>query len=131
MGFFDDMKALFDTKKTYDEEDLKIYFKHEIDGTCNIYIDKEKITTNISEIVSGQIKVKYPNMNSWSIENGSSTIENCGDGVYVIKYKGKIIKISDVYGDSLDNLHYDIIVYTNKYAELVSDDERKTTIKVW
>lgn len=131
MGFFDGLKALLDTKKWYTEDNLKIYFKHEIDGTYNTYIGKNAVTTNISKVVSESIKKQHPQMNSWAIENEYCSLTTCNEGVYKIEYKGRIVRIKSIYGDSLDSMHYDITVYTNKYAEMVSNETMKSTVKVW
>lgn len=131
MGFFDKFDALFDTKKAYTEDDLVIYFKHEIDATWNAYIGKEKTTTNIKEIVVNLIKKKFSDMHSWNKDNNYAKLHKYSEGVYEIQYKGLITSIKNAYGDYLGEMHYDIVVYTNKYAELVSGDDYKTTIKVW
>lgn len=131
MGFFDKLDEIFDTKKAYSEDDLKIYFKHEIDGSYNTHIGKTKTTTNISSIVLKSIKEKYPEMNVWYVENGYTDLEKINENIFKIKYKGKIVRMKDVYGDALGDMYYDISVYANKYAELVSHEEYKTTVKVW
>ena len=131
MGFFDKLDALLDMKKWYTEDDLVIYFKHEIDATLNMYIGKEKVTTNIKDIVVDSIKVKFPEVFSWDRDNNYAKIEKYDIDTYKIEYKGLIRSIKNAYGDYLGEMHYNIIIYANKYAELVSGEGYKTSIKVW
>ena len=131
MGFFDALDALLDPKKWYTPDNLVLYFRCEIDGSLSNYISKEKTTTNIKNIFADSIKREYPDANSWSREDTYSNIERYNDSVYKIEYRGTIKSIKNTYGDYLGEMYYNMVVYTNKYAELVSGDDFKTTIKIW
>ena len=50
MGFFDGIKAIFDTKRWYTEPLLYEYFHYEIKGTDNPEGFKYSVTTNIRKI---------------------------------------------------------------------------------
>jgi len=133
MGFFDTLNGLFDSKKIYSIQELELYFKYEIDRNWNpnIHKAKENLTTNIGEIISDFVKEKHPDAQKWKATFTSSTLAIVDEGVHRITYKGKITSIYDSYGDHLGEMYYDVIVYTNKYAELVSSENYKTTVKVW
>lgn len=127
----DDWLDTLDTKKSYYEDDLIYYFLAEINGEEDSDIGKGKVTTNIHKIIHDYITEKHPDANSWGMEHNYRKLQKYSETVYRIDYKGLIVRICNTYGEIIGQLHYDVTVYTNKYAELVSGEEYKTTIKVW
>ena len=134
MGFFDSMKAILDTRRWYTEPRLYQYFQYEIYGTTNPEGFKDKVTTNIREILDSYIKEYYPeaHLGKTKIEDVyeyTGDLEKCNDTIYRIPFRGRI-QVYNVYGDHEGTLYYLVVVYTDKYAVLSTEENQKTTITV-
>lgn len=133
MGFFDGMKALFDTKRWYTPENLYEYFRYEIYGTTNQDTFKYQVTTNIRKNLDEFTMEYFPEAQPSKSEiNHVVTREHMklvDDEFWCMPYIGRI-NVYNCYGDYLGDLYYRIVVYANKYAELskIKGQETKTTV---
>lgn len=129
MGFFDSLKAILDPKKWYTEDNLCAYFKYEIYGSTNPECFKTEISTNIHETLIKFIGQYYPKWNSHKMDVTSSRIQKLDEEFYKMDYKGTI-RVYDDYNNYEGTLYFNVIVHANKYAELSTRSNQKTTTSV-
>lgn len=131
MGFFDNLKAICDTRRWYTEDRLYQYFAYEIYGRTNPDGFKDKVTTNIRELINGLVKNNYPdvNNNKTKLEITDGKIEKLSDTMYKMKYVG-IIRVYNSFDDYRGKLYYTVVVFADKYADLSSDPNQKAKIVV-
>ena len=140
MGFFDKLDSMLEKADKYlaeleREEQLKSrpqyslselvqYFVREIEGNTKM--------TTINELLTKQVKSLDPNVYSWEWvlkSNAGTKSESFGDGTYYIEYHG-ILHSHNIYGKYTGEFSFDVYVYTDKYASLVSHEGNKSTVSV-
>ncbi len=141
MGFWDNLEKwadkLTENEKSLSLTELGTYFREEVTGYIgpnHADARKDSLTTNINDVIKNAVQKAFPStarekikVESTAGHYGTGLQEIVDNTTYRITYAGKATAYN-IYDDFLGDFYFRVEVYTDKYAQLSTSADHKTTI---